>query len=325
MQALKRRLTTIPAVLLAVPLWFVLSPLVVPIIVLFDVMTGRFDLPLVRLWAFALVFCFHEWIGISYAAWLWTTGGFGRRMRNDAHVWMQGWWSTSLLGWADRLLSVHIDADGVPLPEGNVIMLSRHASMVDAIIPAHLFPTRFERPVHYVMKKELLQVPNIDIYGHRLGNHFVDRTGDTDAEVAQIADLAAQAHPDAGLVIFPEGTYATPNTKRRVSESLARRGDDTALRLNEQLTHLLPPKPAGTLALLANCPDSPIVILAHTGLEGVAELSGLRRHLPLHHPVIVRWWEVDRSTVPTDPADQVDWLNGQWLALDEWVSEHRAR
>ncbi len=320
---MKRRIQTISAVVLAVPVWFVLSPLVVPCVVLYDVVTGRFDLPLLRLWLFALVFCAHEWIGIGYAFFLWLTGGFGRRMDFEAHVSMQGWWSTSLLSWANRLLAVHLDAGTDPMPSGNVIVLSRHASMVDAIIPAHLFPTHFGRPVHYVMKKELEAVPNIDIYGHRLGNHFVDRTGNTESEVAQIAKLAEQAHPDAGLVIFPEGTYATPAAKRRIGAALTRRGDETASRLNDELTHLLPPKPAGVLSLLAQCPDSAIVILAHTGLEGVAEFGGLRRQLPLRHPVLVRWWEIDRSTVPTEPAEQVAWLNNQWRHLDDWVTEHR--
>ncbi len=320
---MKRRCKTIPALIIAVPLWLVLFPVIGPALVLYDLVTGQFDLPLLRLWCFVLVFCIHEWIGVTYAFYLWITGGFGRRLDYAAHVSMQGWWSTSLLQWAGRLLDVHLDTGTDPMPPGKVIVLSRHASMVDAVIPAHLFSMMFSRPVQYVMKKELQNLPNIDIYGHRLGDHFVDRNGDTDAEIAQIARLADHAHPDAGIVIFPEGTYATPSAKQRIGTSLNRRGDDTAKRLNDELVHLLPPKPAGTLALLAHCPDSPIVILAHTGLEGVAELQGLRRQLPLRHRVLVRWWEIDRSTVPTEPAEQVAWLNDQWRQLDAWVSEHR--
>ncbi len=320
---MKRRLRTIPAVVIAVPLWLLLSPVVIPGVVLFDVITTRFRLPLLRLWIFALVFCLHEWFGISYALILWIRGGFGRRLDLRPHMAMQGWWSTSLLRWAGRLFDVRFDIDTNPMPAGNVIVLSRHASMVDAIIPAHLFPQRFHRPVQYVIKQELQLVPNIDIYGHRLGNHFVDRDGDTQTEVENIARMTDIAKPEAGLVIFPEGTYATPANKKRIGQSLERRGEHVAAELNDELVHLLPPKPAGTLALLANCPHSPIVILAHTGLEGVAELSGLRRQLPLRHPVVVRWWEIDRAGVPTDPKDQVEWLNDQWRRLDTWVSEHR--
>lgn len=300
-----------------------LSPVLVPAIVVFDLVTGRTDFPLLRLWAFALVFFLHEWIGVANAARLWVTGGFGQRLDLDAHSAMQGWWASSLLDWAGRLLAVRIDAENSPLPSGTVIVLSRHASMVDAIIPAALFPRSFARPVHYVMKRELQNVPNIDLYGHRLGNHFVDRGGNTDSEVAQIGALADQARPDSALVIFPEGTYATATTKQRIGESLHRRGDLAAGSLNDELVHLLPPKPAGTLALLEHLPTAPIVILAHTGLEGVAELRGLRRHLPLPHPVHVRWWQIDRADVPTDPEAQVQWLNDQWRFLDAWVDRNR--
>lgn len=323
MHALRRRLKTIPAVIIAVPLWALLSPIVAPGLVVFDLITGRVQLPLLRLWVFALVFCLHEWIGVANAGRLWITGGFGCRLDFDAHSAIQGWWATSLLDWARRLLAVHIDAEATPLPAGTVIVLSRHASMVDAIIPAVLFARRSARAVHYVMKRELQNIPNIDLYGHRLGNHFVDRGGDTMSEVAQIGALADHARPGSGLVIFPEGTYATAATKARIGESLRRRGDTVASALNDELVHLLPPKPAGTLSLLERLPDAPIVMLAHTGLEGVAELRGLRRHLPLRHPVLVRWWQIDRVTVPTDPESQVQWLNNQWRILDAWVDENR--
>ncbi len=319
----RRRFLTIPGVFVAVPLWFVLGPIVLPALVFVDVVTGRFRLPSLRLWIYGLIFCLHEWVGIAYALWLWLVGGFGRRLDYEASVRMQRWWAASLLEWARRLLDVVIDLDEAPIPPGRVIVLSRHASMVDAVIPAHLFTARLRRPVHYVLKRELQFLPNLDIYGHRLGNHFVTRGGDTEAEVARIARLADEARPDAGLVIFPEGTYATPASKARIGASLRRRGEVAAADLNDELRFLLPPKPAGTLALLDHRPDAAIVILAHTGLEGVAELRGLRRGLPLRGPVVVRWWEVDRETLPVDPDDRVAWLNDRWRELDDWVARHR--
>ncbi len=323
MTRLLRRCVTIPAAFIAVPLWFVLSPVVIPALVVIDLLTGRFPLPSVRLWLFGLIFCLHEWVGIACAAWLWLVGGCGRRLDFEANARVQRWWASSLLEWARRLLRVVIDLDDAPVPTGRVIVLSRHASMVDAVIPAHLFNDHLRRPVHYVLKRELQNLPNIDIYGHRLGNHFVTRGGDTGTEVAQIARLADEARPEAGLVIFPEGTYATPAAKARVGASLRRRGDDATADLNDELHFLLPPKPGGTLALLEHQPEAAIMILAHTGLEGVAELRGLRRGLPLRSPVVVRWWEVDRSTLPADPADRVDWLNDRWRELDDWVGQHR--
>ena len=48
---------------------------------------------------------------------------------------------------AGRLLDVSVDwPDTSDLPSGRVVVLSRHASMIDAVIPAHLFPSRLDRP-----------------------------------------------------------------------------------------------------------------------------------------------------------------------------------
>ncbi len=323
MDTLRRRCVTIPAVLLAGPIWFLLSPLVLPIVVVVDLVTGHRKLPMLRLWFFTIVFVAHEWIGVAYAAWLWVTGGFGLRPRDDRYLWMQDWWSSSLLTWAGRVMAVRFDWGDAPMPPGRVIVLSRHASMVDAIVPAHLFLRRLGRPVHYVLKRELRNIPNLDLYGHRLGNHFVDRAGETAHEVARIGELSDGARPDAGIVIFPEGTYATPEAKQRIGRALERKGDLDAARLNDELRFLLPPKPAGALALLARRPDAPVVLLAHTGLEGVAEFRGLRRTLPLTEPVIVRWWQVDANAIPDTPDAQVLWLRERWRELDDWVGRHR--
>ena len=74
-----------------------------------------------------------------------------------------------------------------------------------------------------------------------------------------------------------------------------------------------------SMALLAAQPDHDVVIFGHVGLEGVAELGGLRRRLPLRDPVVVRWWVHPRSSLPRTPDEQVDWLNHQWRELDAWI------
>ncbi len=325
MHALGRRLISIPLVFLTLPLLIILAPVVLLAGSIFDLLGGRRALPTIRLWLFAIVFFSHECVVTVYAGWLWVRGRAGRSMNIARHSQVQGRWVGSLLLWAGRLLDVSVQwPDHDAFPEGKIVVLGRHASMIDAVLPAHLFPSRLHRPVHYVLKRELRWLPSIDIYGHRLGNHFVDRTGNTEHEVAAIIDLIDRAEDDAGIVLFPEGTYATPATKRRVLASLERRGDDELVTLANRLEYLLPPKPGGALALLERAND--VVIFGHVGLEGVAEFKGLRDHLPAKQPVLTRAWRFHIADLPDLDAARVQWLHDQWLALDAWVSEqHQLR
>ncbi len=325
MRAFGRRLISIPLVVVALPLLVVLAPVALIIGSVADLIGGRRALPTIRLWLFAIVFVAHEWVVAVYAAWLWIRGGAGRAMDISRHSHVQGRWVGSLLTWAGRLLDVrvHWPADET-FPDGRIVVLSRHASMIDAVLPAHFFPSRLHRPVHYVLKRELRWLPSIDVYGHRLGNHFVDRNGDTEREVAAIIDLIEQADDNAGIVIFPEGTYATPATKRRVLASLERRGDDELVALARRLEFLLPPKPAGALALLERAED--VVVFGHVGLEGVAEFTGLRDHLPATRPVLTMAWPFHIADLPDTDEARIQWLHQQWAALDAWVAEqHRRR
>ncbi|MGI9595924.1 MAG: lysophospholipid acyltransferase family protein, partial [Acidimicrobiales bacterium] len=241
------------------------------------------------------------------------------------HRAVQGWWATSLLRWAGRLLAVEFDiADTETLPPGNFIMLSRHASMVDAVIPAALVAGTLRRYVHYVIKRELRWDPALDLFGTRLGNHFVARGANTEAEEQAITDLATGARPDSALVIFPEGTYATPQSRARILKSISRIDDATLIDKAEALQALLPPKPAGTLALLRGRPEDDVVILGHVGLGGVAQLRGLRRRLPLPRPVVVRWWTHPRHELPSTDDGLSDWFADRWQELDRWVTDTRA-
>lgn len=330
MDSVLRRVISISAVVVLLVLMVVASPILFAGAIVYDVATGRRDLPTARIGLFAIVFLAHEWVVVPYSLWLWIRGGFGRHLDLERHTRVQGRWIGSLLKWAERLLGVRVKWPiDDPLPSGTVIVIGRHASMVDAVLPAHYFANRLDRPIHYVLKRELRWLPSIDIYGHRLSNHFVARGGDTDSEVAAIARLAQRAEPGSGIVIFPEGTYSTAVSRERVLASLQRRGDSELVAYARSLEVLLPPKPAGTLALLDAAPDADVVLFGHVGMEGVAEFSGLRRNLPARHPVEVQWWVHPRSEIPghdlgegTESA-RVRWLQDQWRSLDRWVSDHR--
>lgn len=319
-----RRVVAICAVAAGLPLWIALTPVWVVVSLIVDVSTRLWSFPTLRLCCFGVVYLVHEWVGVVSAGWLWVSGSFGRSLDITAHRRVQAWWATSLLTWARRLLSVHLDLDDHErFPDGTFIVLSRHASMVDAVIPAAVITGRAKRFAHYVLKRELQWDPSLDLFGSRLGNYFVARGGDTGREAAAIGKLAEDALDDSALIIFPEGTYANATNRARILRSIERSGDAELLALAQGMQSLLPPRPAGTLALLAGQPDADVVVVGHLGLEGVAELRGLRRRLPLTEPVVVRWWVHQRSEIPDDEQGQERWLNDRWVELDRWVTATR--
>ncbi len=318
---------TIPVVILAWVSVVVLSPLLALLGTVTDLATGRRDLPSIRLVALAIVYLSHELIALVFAVPTWLMGGVGPNRRLDVDQRMQRWLIRSLLKWGRRIVNVRFDLPEPPdMPPGEVIVLSRHASLVDAVVPGFIFLELLDRPVHYVIKRELTKSPMFDIYGHRLDNHFVDRgSGDTERETAAISTMAGAARPGSGLIIFPEGTYATEANRRRVRASLERRGETEGLALANQLRTLLPPKTAGALALIRARTAGAVVILGHVGLEGVAEFSGLRRYLPARAPVVVRWWCHQLADLPAGDEGLATWLQEQWRTLDLWVADQKPR
>ncbi len=321
----RRRAITIPRVIIAWIVITALSPILAIGALVFDLATRRTDLPAVRIVILAVVYLSHEIVGLLAAVPAWLIGGIGPNRSLHADQRMQAWLIASLLRWAKRVMAVNIDLpEPLEMPDGHVVVLSRHASMVDAVLPALIFTELLRRPVHYVIKKELTNSPIFDIYGHRLDNHFVDRDGDTERETSAIAAMSSRARPESGIVIFPEGTYATEANRGRVRASLERKGDSEALTLANQLRTLLPPRTAGTLALLRERTAGAVVVLGHVGLEGMAELSGLRRHLPATAPVTVQWWCHQLADLPTTDAGREGWLHEQWRLLDQWVGDQRA-
>ncbi len=317
------------AVLLLLPLLVFTAPLWLTVTAALDVLTGLRRLPTVRLGLFAVVYISYGWVALFTSLYLWLAAGFGRRLNSPSsmnkHRVIQRWWGGSLLRWARRLLNVHIEfADAPDLPSGTFILASRHASMVDAILPIPLVTGRLDRFVHYILKDELRWDPAIGTFGPRLNSVFVARGRDTDGDLAGIRSLALDAQPGAAIVIYPEGTYANRANRARILASIRRKADQgeidpMALKRAEAFEHLLPPKTLGITELQNALPDAPIVVMGHVGLEGVSELGGLRHRLPLSQPVRVQWQVFNAADVPADDHAFESWLNDTWAELDQWV------
>lgn len=321
-------------VILLLPVMVLTAPLWLPVAAVTDLLGGMRRLPTVRLGLFAVAYLIHSWasiaLSIGLAALSLVTGGPGSAASLTAHRRVQSWWAGSLLDWARRLLNVHFQfPDAADLPNETFILASRHASMVDAVIPIPLVTGSLDRFAHYILKDELRWDPSIGSFGPRLNNVFVARGGDTEGDLTRIETMVESAQPNAVFVIFPEGTYATPANRRRILASLQRKVDagdleSSVLTQAEGLRHVLPPKTLGLTTLQNAAPTAPVVIMGHSGLEGVSELQGLRQRMPLSKPVAIQWWVYPASDVPADDVEFASWLHDRWRELDKWVDAELA-
>ena len=234
---------------------------------------------------------------------------------------LQGVWANWNVRALCRLFSITIEADGAEKAKrGPIIMLSRHASMVDTMLPAHLVATPFQIRLRYVLKRELLIDPALDVAGNRLPNYFIDRSGaDTSEEVTAIAALATDLQDDEGVLIYPEGTRFSEEKRRLYVERLSRRGGALG-ELASGFRKVLPPRAAGTLAIL-EASTADVVVLAHVGLEGLATIREIWGGGLVGTTIEVSFWRIPRSAIPPDRNDQVTWLFELWRAVDEWVVE----
>jgi 1-acyl-sn-glycerol-3-phosphate acyltransferase len=322
MAALRRRAVSVTALFVAAVALVVLLPVWLPLALLADVVRLRFRLPTVRLLAFGLCWAWLETCGVVVAAVLWCTG---RRGSHRAHYALQRWWAARLIGALRVTTGLRFDTPGAAaLRPGPCVLLCRHASLADSLLSAWVITTVAGMNPRYVLKRELLADPCLDIVGNRLPNHFLDREAtDSSAELASLRDLSAGLRDDEVAVIFPEGTRAADHKRSRALARIGERQPERAERL-AGLAHLLPPRPAGAAALVAGHPGADVVIAWHVGFDGLDTFGGILRHLarpPRHVEFHAR--RVPRSEVP-DP-EQGDafthWLDDAWLDADHQVRQ----
>jgi 1-acyl-sn-glycerol-3-phosphate acyltransferase len=111
-----------------------------------------------------------------------------------------------------------------------VIVLMRHASLADSLLPAVLLGTRGLR-LRYVLKRELLWDPCLDVVGQRLPNAFIRRgSGESDAEIDAIRALGRDLGDDEGVLIYPEGASPPQTNGARAARGFGSAGAARARR-----------------------------------------------------------------------------------------------
>jgi 1-acyl-sn-glycerol-3-phosphate acyltransferase len=325
----------LPRRLLTVPLYFGLAlaglataPLWIPALALVDAFR-RPPRAALRCGLFLCLYLLCECAGIVASFGVWIASGVwagaGRRRFLDWNYALQNLWAWSLWNGSMRVWDTRVEVEGAdtvaPPP---ILLLIRHASVADTLIPAALITRRRGIRMRYVLKRELLWDPCLDIVGNRLPNYFVDRQAvDGEREIRGVANLVQGLGPDEGILIYPEGTRFTPAKRRRILKRLAEQGDPALLERAKQLEQTLPPRLGGTLALLEANPGADVVFCAHTGFEGAGSFWDLWCGALVGARVSVRFWRVPWSQVPESREQRISWLYDQWTQIDRWIGERR--
>jgi 1-acyl-sn-glycerol-3-phosphate acyltransferase len=319
-----RRAITIPAVVLSLIAILAALPVLLPLAFLVDLArsAGRRSFVSARLVLFGVCFLATEVLGLGLLLGVWFSS-LGRPRLRAERTWPVQRWYTAMHYVALRSLfrlRFEVDGDEAATP-GPLLVLVRHASIIDSLVPAVFIANVHRMRLRYVLKRELLVDPCLDLAGHWLPNRFVARDGaDTAREVEAVRALKSGLAPDEGVLLYPEGTRFTPEKRRRVLERL----DGVARERAERLQHLLPIRPGGALALLDVPPACDVLFIGHHGLEGFAHVADVMRGALVGRTVRLRFWRVRASSIPAGADARLAWLAEEWQRMDDWLSAEEA-
>lgn len=321
----RRRAVTIPGATLGALVLAALSPVLLPITLAIDLVrrkrfaTTRFLLfALVYLWSatISLVGLFLSWIVCG--TWL---GASWDRIRRHAYF-LQRHWARALYRGGEACFDVHTEVEAVDLdPEdrGPFLVLARHTSVADTMLPLVVLRHDREIVLRYVIKRELLVEPAIDVAGQRIPNAFVRRSGnDLSKEVEQVRKIGRDLPAGQGVLIYPEGTRFTP---KKQAERLAgiKERDPARYERVRGYKRLLPMRLGGPLALMDEQPDADVLFFAHTGFESVVSFERMINGELVGNTVKVQIRRVPASRIPKDPEARAAWLDAEWAKMDAWV------
>ena len=189
----------------------------------------------------------------------------------------------------------------------------------------HLLASGYGRNPRVVLKRALQWDPGLDVVLTRLDSYFMpSSSGAGEDRAAAVAELARQLTPRDALLLFPEGGNWTPRRHRRAVVRLLRAGRRAEARLTAAHTHVLPPRPGGTVAALSARDDTDVLVVAHAGLDTLVNPRQMWDALPLHdRPMRIRARLFAAADVPRDPDLIDEWVSQRWADIDEWVHTER--
>lgn len=333
---LRRRLLTVPLVFAVTILFVAALPLLLLVAALIDLLRGplRGRLVLCRGLLFFATFLLLESAAIVGVTLLWLVHlilrdeAFFVRANRAA----QTWWSTTLYRSGEYFFSLRTHIEGsLPPPDPEalkvppLLVFVRHASTADTVLPVVLLATRGYR-LRYVLKRELLLDPCLDIVGQRLRNYFVARGGkETEQDLLGVDALAADLGSGDALVIYPEGTRFTAAKRARILTRLREQGPADTLALADSLTQTLPPLQRGPLRLLERNRTADLLLIGHVGLDAAGSLGELLQGELVNQDVRIHIERIPFAELPQDPLAQRQLLADKWRQIDAFIAHHKAR
>ena len=323
-QKVARRLKTVPLAFVGLVLVTALLPVLLVGAFFVDVFRWAFRRKTwmaMRLVLFLWIYLLIDVAGILGLFGIWLGCGFGHdRERMVDWTWhFQQLWIGWFFGIVRVLLGLKVEVEGEEcLRPGPVIVFIRHASIVDNLLPSVFIAARERIHLRYVLKRELLSEPCLDIAGQRLPNYFVRRDTGEEIERRRVQALAEGMGPEDGFLLYPEGTRFTPERRDRALEKIAERDPARARRL-ARIEYLLPPKAGGVLAVLDGAPGTDVVMMAHQGFDGMRLISDIWDGELAGRVIRMRFTRIPASEIPAGRDERVEWLDNVWLEMDDWI------
>ena len=319
-----RRFISISGLILGAVVLTVLLPAWLPLVIIIDAFRLKWRFPLARLLLFAVCWAWLEIAGVICSALLWI-GGQSKNL--SRHYALQRWWADRLLRALKATCGFSVEVENIDsLKPGPVILLARHASLADSLVSAYVVTTLAHMNPRFVLKRELLADPCLDVVGQRLPNHFLDRQAtDSTPELEALQSLVTNIDASTVGIIFPEGTRANNKKRTRALEKIATNDQDRADRLSD-MRHLLPPRPAGAAAMLRGCTSADVVVAWHVGFEGLDTFGGILKAISSDMPPIrFHLRRVSRGEIPDASISNGEgftrWLDDEWMRMDGEVDD----
>lgn len=257
-----------------------------------------------------------------------TGGPFGRgsiRRRRWVYA-LRIAWARNHLGAIKVLFGLRFEVEGIERTgPGPYILMIRHASIIDNLLPDTLIGKRQGIGVRFVIKREIEALTPIDVGGRWIPTVFVRRGSlDPDTEIAAVRALTHELSPGEIVGIYPEGTRPTPAKIARAQEVIRERQPEIAP-LAARLNHLLPPRLGGPLALLDEAAaGTDVVFCGHTGFDGLRSVGDIWAGELVGKTIRVRFWRYAADEIPAGDEARTRWLYDRWQELDDWVGEQLA-
>lgn len=322
-----RRAVTIPGTCLLTAIVVGLCPVVVPILGFIDLLR-RQDFRLVRFYVSIMVLIGLHPIGLVMLFDAFVRGGswWGapqeREIRLTAKA--EAWWADAMVRAAVWIYRMRMVIEGAEdLRGGRALIFMRHTSILDTMLPLSVIGRPFAKHVRYVMKREVLWNPCVDVVGHRIPTAFVRRGGTRDnSDIEQVMWIAENLGPEGIVIIYPEGTRFTEEKQKRRLENIQKNSPELLQRATS-LQNVLPPHLGGSLALLSRKTNHDVAFCAHVGLEGAGQMSDWAGGALLDRTIRIKFFRIPSESVPLDEPERIDWLYQHWQEVDSWIEAQK--